>query len=284
MALEKTSTILRMADEAGTAVIAYICIDYNMVYSAITVAEEMKKPVIIMLLPEHNQANNVMGIRGFATMVRELADTVEIPVGLHLDHCSDYEYIIKAIEAGFTSVMIDGSMYSLEKNIAITKKVVETAHILGATVEAELGHVGLACDNADTKEDLYTKPDVATKFCKETGIDYLTVAIGSAHGAYLKTPQLDIKRLETINQATDTPLVLHGGSGIPHDQLEIAFTKGINKFNVGTEYLEHYYNSMERYVEELKGDTNPLKILGYPKFAQERLKEYLREKMKISKF
>lgn len=284
MALEKVSKILQMADTSGTSAISLICLDYNMVYSAVTVAEELNKPIIIMLLPEHQQVNNAAGVAGFAAMVRELASAVSVPVGLHLDHCSDYSYIIHAIQSGFSSVMIDGSMYALEENIAISKKVAETAHILGADVEGELGHVGLAQDGAGAKEDLYTKPETASRFCEETGVDSLTVAVGSAHGVYTETPKLDIKRLEEINAATDKPLVLHGGSGIPHEQLEVAFTKGINKFNVGTEYLDCYYKAVEEYVQEHTQSDDQLRMLGLPKFVQQRLMGYLREKMKLCKF
>ncbi|GMQ56183.1 class II fructose-1,6-bisphosphate aldolase [Vallitalea sediminicola] len=284
MSLERVSNILRMADEVNTAVISLICIDYNTVYSAITVAEELQKPIIIMLLPEHNEKNNVSGVAGFVAMVKELAEKVKIPIGLHLDHSSDYEYILKAIKYGFTSVMIDGSMYPLEKNISISKKVAETAHILGADVEAELGHVGLAHEGDGNRGDLYTDPKIADRFCNETGVDYLTVAIGSAHGVYLETPKLDIKRLEEINVLTDKPLVLHGGSGIPHEQLEVAFTKGINKFNVGTEYLECYYEAINKYVDHMKGNDKDLKILDMPNYIQEELMEYLRRKMELSKF
>lgn len=284
MALERVSKILEMAETANTSAVALICIDYNMVYSAITVAEELQKPIIIMLLPEHSEVNNVSGVAGFAAMVKELAGRVEAPIGLHLDHCSDYKYIITAIQNGFTSVMIDGSMYSFEENSSISKKVAETAHILGADVEAELGCIGLANDGVKKDRDILTKPEEAAKFCEETGIDYLTIAIGSAHGAYVEIPKLDIERLEAIKQAIGKPLVLHGGSGIPHEQLEIAFSKGINKFNLGTEYLECYYKAAEEYIDSLKNDNSPLKILGMPKYVQGKMKEYLREKMKISKF
>ncbi|WP_343248661.1 class II fructose-bisphosphate aldolase [Diplocloster hominis] len=282
MALEKVHKILEMAEQAHTSVMAYICIDYNMVYSAITIAEELQKPVIIMLLPEHCITYNVAGVAGFAAMVRELALGVKVPVGLHLDHSSDYAYIIRAVQQGFPSVMIDGSMFPYEENIRLTKKVCEAAHVLGADVEAELGHVGLAMDDAACQEEFYTNPETAASFCTETGVDSLTVAIGNAHGTYKKSPRLDIERLVEIDRATDVPLVLHGGSGIPDDQLKQAFAKGINKFNVGTEYLACYYKSMEEYVKMHEGEEDPLCMLGFSGYAQERLMEYLRKKMSLS--
>lgn len=280
MALVKVSEILRMADEANTSAIAFNCTDYNMAYSVVTVAEELKKPVIIMLYPEHSYFNNCAQLAGFAKIVWELAEQVETPIGLHLDHSSDYNYIMKAIKAGFKSVMIDGSMLSVEENIAMTKKVVETARIFDCNVEAELGRVGFAVNSDQDNLDMYTSADVAARFCKETGVDSVAVAIGSAHGVYKETPKLDLKRLDEINAATNVPLVLHGGSGIPADQLEIAFTKGINKFNVGTEFFQLYYDSIKEYCEEFKEEGN---VFDMPKYVQNKLMNYLREKMKLSK-
>ncbi|MDO4272994.1 MAG: class II fructose-bisphosphate aldolase [Eubacteriales bacterium] len=282
--LEKVSTILKMADECNTAVISFICMDYNMAYSVVAAAEKTNTPVLVMLLPEHCEKNNTINVAGFARMVKELAESVKVPVGLHLDHSYDYGSVIQSIKKGFPSVMIDASAYSLEENIALTRKVTETAHILGADVEAEIGHVGLAQDYDGDKRDYYTKADAAERFCRETEVDSLTIAIGNAHGVYVETPHLDIARLEEINAATDVPLVLHGGSGIPHDQLEIAFRKGINKFNVGTEFLGVYYDALAEYVHMLEGDDRPLKMLDVPMFVQERLCGYLEEKLKLSKF
>lgn len=282
--LERVSTILKMADESNSAVISFICTDYNMAYSVVKTAEKTNTPVLVMLLPEHYEQNNTMNVHGFAEMVKELAESVKVPVGLHLDHSYDYDSVITSIKKGFNSVMIDGSAYSLEENIALTKKVTETAHILGADVEAEIGHVGLAQDCDGDKSDYYTKADAAAKFCEETKIDSLTIAIGNAHGVYVETPHLDLQRLEEINAATDVPLVLHGGSGIPHDQLEIAFRKGINKFNVGTEFLGVYYDAIQEYVHMMEGNDKPLKMLEVPEFVQARLCKYLEEKLKLSKF
>lgn len=282
MALEKVSTILKMADEANTSAIAFDCLDYNMIYSVITVAEELQKPVIVMMYPEHAYLNNAASPAAFAGIVKDLASKVKVPIGLHLDHSSDYNYIMNAIKGGFTSVMIDGSMLPVEENIRITKKVVETAHIFGADVEAELGHVGFAHNKGDQdNRDMYTRPEVASEFCKETNVDFLAVAIGSAHGVYLETPKLDIDRLKEINAATDVPLVLHGGSGIPEDQLDMAFKNGINKFNVGTEFFQLYYDSIKEYCEKYGSKGN---VFDMPKYVQEKLMAYLRVKMQLSKF
>lgn len=281
MALVKVSEILRMADEANTSAIAFNCTDYNMIYSVVTVAEELQKPVIIMLYPEHHHLNNAADPAAFAATVKSLAANVKVPIGFHLDHSSDINYIMKAIKAGFSSVMIDGSMLPLEENIVLTKKVVEIAHAFDVDVEAELGRVGFAKDSDQDKLDMYTKPEVAAAFCEETKVDSVAVAIGSAHGVYLETPKLDLERLSAINAATNVPLVLHGGSGIPNDQLEQAFTKGINKFNVGTEFFQLNYDSIKEYCETYKEKGN---VFDMPKFVQEKLMAYLRKKMELSKF
>ncbi len=284
MALERVSKILKMADEAKTSVIAFNCINYDMAYSVVTVAEELQKPVIIMLYPEHNYGFNNADVRGFAETVKSLASRVKVPVGLHLDHSSDFDYIMKAIREGFTSVMFDGSMLPVEENIRLSKKVVEVARNFDVDVEAELGRVGFAKDSDEDNLDLYTKPEVAAEFCKETGVTSVAVAIGSAHGVYLETPKLDIERLEEINRATETPLVLHGGSGIPNDQLEVAFTKGINKFNVGTEFFQLYYDTVFEYMKAHESERNVNLLFDMSKYVQDKLMAYLREKMKLSKF
>ena len=279
MGIEKVSTILKMADQARTSAIAFNCIDYTMIKSVITVAEETQKPAIIMLYPEHAKDKHYIDPEVFAKTVKALARNVSVPIGLHLDHCSDYNYIVKAIQNGFNSVMYDGSMLPLEENIKNTSEVVKIAHILGAEVEAELGHVGFAINKGDQNDvDRYTKPEIAAAFCKESGCDSVAVAIGSAHGFYTETPKLDIERLKEINAATDTPLVLHGGSGIPDDQLEVAFREGINKFNVGTEFFWLYYQTIKDYCLEGHED-----FFDFPLVAEEKLKNYLRNKMKISK-
>lgn len=276
--------ILHMADKANTSVISFICIDYNMVYSVVKTAEKTNTPAIVMLLPEHHQGYNTSGLGGFAAMAKELADSVQVPVGIHLDHSYDYAGVMKAIHLGFPSVMIDGSAKPLEENIALTRKVAETAHIMGVDVEAELGHVGLASDSDGDKKEFYTQPETAEYFCRETGIDSLTISIGNAHGVYAETPHLDIARLEEINAAVEVPLVLHGGSGIPDEQLEIAFTKGINKFNVGTEFLGVYYDAVSEYVSLQKNNEKELKMLDVPLFVQAEMEAYLEMKLKLSRF
>jgi fructose-bisphosphate aldolase class II len=229
-----------------------------------------------MLYPQHSYEMHWTNLEGFAAMVRAEAEKVEVPIGLHLDHCTDFEFMMAAIKAGFPSVMYDGSMLSVEENIRNTREVARAAHALGAEVEAELGRVGFANTITDQSNlDMYTKPEVAKAFCEQSTCDSVAVAIGSAHGFYKETPKLDLDRLSEINAATDIPLVLHGGSGIPADQLEIAFTRGINKFNVGTEFLWLYKETIIKFTG--------VDIATMANEAQDALRAYLRKKMQLTR-
>ena len=280
MSVEKVGTILKMADEANTTAIAFNCTDYNTIVSVVKVVEELSKPVICMLYPEHAYLKHWTTPKIFVETVRDVAKNVKVPVGIHLDHCSDFDYIVAAMRCGFDSVMYDGSMLPVEENIKNTAEIVKVAKAFGADVEAELGRVGFASTVADQNDtDKYTKPEVAAAFCEQSGCSSVAVAIGSAHGFYKETPKLDIERLKKINAATDVPLVLHGGSGIPNDQLEVAFREGINKFNVGTEFFYLYYQTMKKFCEAGHPD-----FFDLPLEVQNALENYLRQKMQLSKF
>lgn len=277
---EKVENILKMAEEKKTAAIAFICMDHVMMQSVVCAAEAVNTPAIVMLYPEHVSVQKTCTKKGYMEAFHSLVNKVKVPIGLHMDHDYSYEAVIDTINNGFDSAMMDGSMNDLDTNIALTKKVVDKAHSLGAIIEGEIGHVGLAVDNANKDEDLYTKPDAAEKFCRETGVDSLAISIGNAHGMYKDIPHLDIERLEEIDSATKTPLVLHGGSGIPDDQLLVAFSKGINKFNLGTEFLGKYYDAVAEFVKENQNNPDPVRIIQMPEYVQARLQPYLEDRMK----
>ena len=277
---EKTGNIIKLAREANTSVIAFICQDYVMARTVVYAAEATNTPAVVMLYPEHVTIQKTTGFRNYAAMVKELANEVKVPIGLHCDHDYTYDAIMHTIDCGFESVMMDGSMNDLDTNIALTKKVVDQAHNLGAIVEGEIGHVGVAAASDNQNTDLFTKPDAAEKFCRETGVDTLAVSIGNAHGEYKETPHLDIQRLEDIRNATDVPLVLHGGSGIPDDQLLIAFSKGINKFNLGTEFLKNYFKAVTDFTVEYADDPDPVKVINMPEYVQSKLQPYVENRLK----
>lgn len=176
-------------------------------------------------------------VGAFAAYIRALAEESAVPVSLMLDHGSSFEHCMKALSLGFSDVMYDGSQLPLEENIANTRMVVRGAHAAGAAVEAELGHVGQGSEYADfgSQRKGFTNPAVAARFVEETGIDFLAVAIGSAHGLYEGEPQLDLELLEEIEEAVDVPLVLHGGSGLKDQQFRDAIERGICKVNIFTD-------------------------------------------------
>ena len=196
MPLVNAIELVRQADARDAAVLAFVCIDYNEVRSVVNAAEQTGKPAIVMLLPEYVTRYSLNGFGEFAAMVRFMARQTDARIGLHLDHSYDEAEVRRAIDCGFTSVMFDASRDDLETNIRRTRAVVEYAHARGVAVESELGSVGLASERWGERTDLFTKPEAAALFCRETGVDSLAVAIGNAHGDYLQTPRLDLQRLD----------------------------------------------------------------------------------------
>ena len=181
----------------------------------------------------------------------DLAKQASVPVGVHLDHGKSYDVAVGGIAAGFPSIMYDGSARPFEENLEVTASVVKCAHILGIDVEAELGTVGQGNRKEDfCNEELYTKPEMAKDFVERTHVDSLAVAIGNSHGHYVCEPHLDIRRLDEINKTIDVPLVLHGGSGIPAEQMIESVKYGINKVNIGTEFFEKCKNCVAAHMGE----------------------------------
>lgn len=222
--------VLKKAREEHYAVPAFDCTEDILIRTILDTAEEKKSPVILMAL-EHDLVGN--GMKYITSIVRGVAGEYDIPIVLHLDHATNFEIIEKAIENGFTSIMYDGSMLPFDENVENTKKVVQMAGGKGITVEAELGHVaGKDIDGSSAGETMLTDPEEVVKFVSYTGIDALAVSIGTAHGVYVSTPDLKIDRLIEINKVSPVPLVLHGGSGTPIDQVQKAIKNGITKVNL----------------------------------------------------
>lgn len=283
MSLVTVKELLLEGAEKNASVIGFICIDYNMAASVIAAAERTNKPAIVMLLPEHVTLNKTAQFKPFADMVIAMAKKSSARIALHLDHSFSEEQVYEAIDAGFTSVMFDASADGMEENIRRTKAVVEYAHARGVAVEAELGCVGLAMNQDNEKTDFYTRPEDVKKFCEETGVDSLAIAIGNAHGDYPFPPKLDLERLDAINAVTDVALVLHGGSGIPDEQLAEAFSRGINKFNYGTDVLRCYNMAVRAYLEAHTPAAS-LDMLGVPEAVQTAMTDYICKKMELVKF
>jgi ketose-bisphosphate aldolase len=225
--------ILTDARDNHYAVAAFNVIENVMLRTVLETAVEKQAPVIVMGLAADLEGAGWTYIAGLAKLAAEYHD---IPICLHLDHCYDLEYIKQAVDYGFTGVMYDGSSLSFEENVKMTKAAVDIAHPHGVSVEAELGHVG-GSDLAETQhvESVLTEADEVTKFVELTGVDALAVSIGTGHGVYRCEPVLNIERLVELTKATDVPLVMHGGSGTPGDQVINAVANGITKVNVFTE-------------------------------------------------
>ena len=210
-------------------------------------AVRLRSPAMLIAAAAEVQ---LCGMEDTVKIVRLVAEKVDVPVCLHLDHTNDVETVCRAVDAGFSSVMIDGSHFPFEKNIEMTKAVVKYAHDKGVSVEGELGAVG---NNKDAQHEgigpqSLTDTDMAAEFVERTGVDALAVSIGNAHGFYAKRPELDFDLLKAIRDKVDVPLVLHGGSGTPVEHLQQAIALGICKVNVATEIGKVFTDS---YIETM---------------------------------
>lgn len=239
---------------------------------------ELNIPVILGV---SDGAGKYMGgynaIYGMVTgLIKDL--NITIPVCLHVDHgCT--ETCRKAIDAGFTSVMIDASREELDENIRITKEIVDYAHAKGATVEAEVGHIGGTEDNI-TSDIFYATLEECQKLYNETGIDSIAPALGSVHGFYKGEPNLNFERMELINESLSIPLVLHGGSGIPDDKIAKAIDCGISKINVNTELQVAWSDAVRKFLEADLKAYDPRKVIGS---GEKAMKEKIEEKVKLFK-
>ena len=241
------------------------------------VCEEEKSPVIIGV--SEGALRYMGGYNTVAGLVKNLITdlNITIPVALHLDHGSSVESCINCIDAGFTSGMIDASKEDLDTNISMTKKVVDYAHKYNVTVEAEVGHVGGVED--DISSDIaYAKTEDAVRLVKETNIDLLAPAVGSAHGVYKGTPKIDYQRIKTIQEQTNLPLVLHGGSGIPDDIIIESIKSGINKLNINTDLQIVWSEAVRNFISKDDEVYDPRKII---KSGEQALKEKAKEKIKL---
>lgn len=264
------------------AIPAFDVSNYDMMKSVLEACEEEHSPALLMALGVDLVGRDMHLL---ASMVRFAADYFNIPVCLHLDHATDFEMITRAIDAGFSSVMYDGSVLDFEANAAHTAQVAKYAHARGVTVEAELGHVGNASvgsiseTGADTDPgESLTLPEEVVRFVELTDVDALAVAIGTAHGVYQKTPELRIDRLKEITAVCQKPLVLHGGSGTPNDQMQNAIRHGITKINIYSDVVGAMNKGLK---DKLNSLENPA-TWPFITFADARamMKEVAREKLR----
>ncbi len=275
MALENMKNMLRKAKDGKYAVGAFNIMDYNSMKAVAATAEEIDSPVIIQ-----TSAKTVIfwGTAAIMAWVKEIAGNSTVPVALHLDHCKDLNLIKDCIDAGWTSVMIDASEEPFEKNMALTRQVIEMAKPGNVTVEAELGKI------AGVKEDIkvaadesrLTAPDEAVRFCKELSLDCLAPAIGTTHGIFKREPKIAFDRLEEISRRTGLPIALHGGTGLSEETLQKCISLGCAKVNISTQLKHAFIDEFVAYYLAHGQKHDPLKVLA----AQfERLKSEIKENL-----
>ncbi len=291
--------ILASAVTGKYAVGAFNIHNLESLQAVVTAAEEENSPVIVAVTPS---AIKYAGLAYLVKIVKTAAEDASVPMSLHLDHGEDLGTITKCVDAGFTSVMIDGSHLDFENNVALTKKVVELSHAKGVSVEAELGKLAAIGEvSVEEKEAILTDPEAAKEFVERTSVDALAVAIGTSHGAYKfkGEPKLDYKRLTEIREKVDVPLVLHGASGVPvwliekatkygaqlvgargmpDESIKQAIELGIAKINIDTDLRLAFTATIREVLVTTPAQFDPRKILGP---AREAMKEVVRSKMRL---
>lgn len=273
--LISTKEMLLKAQREGYAVPAFNIHNLETVRAVVEVAEELRSPLIIAGTPGTFKFS---GCEYMEAIIETASDIASVPIAMHLDHHEDIEDIKHLIRLGCKSVMIDGSHKPLEENISITKEVVEYAHKYDCTVEAELGILGGQEDNLDVslKDAKYTKPNQASEFVERTGVDSLAIAIGTAHGLYKEEPKLRFDILEKVKELVDVPLVLHGASGVPSEQVKKAISLGICKVNIATELKIPFADAVKKHFNNNPEVNDPRKYLTP---GVEAMKEVVREKI-----
>ncbi|MCR5278190.1 MAG: ketose-bisphosphate aldolase [Lachnospiraceae bacterium] len=235
MSLVTMKELLKRASDKNIAVGAFNVANMEMLIGAITAAEKLDTPIIIQVAESRLAFSPLYLI---APMMVEAARKASVPVAVNFDHGKTLENIGEALKYGFTSVMFDGSSFSMEENVRKTNECADLASKYGATVEGELGVLAGNEGDGDVAKSLYTKPDDAVSFAKEAHIDALAVAIGNAHGKYVKTPNLQFDILKEIHERVDLPLVLHGGTGISPEDFQKCIRLGVRKVNIATANFE----------------------------------------------
>lgn len=245
------------AQKNNYAVGAFNVENMEMIKAVIAAAEELRAPVMIQTTPGTVKYGT---LETYAAIVKSEAIRASVPVCLHLDHGSSFEMAVQAITAGYSSVMIDGSKLELQENIALSKKVADVGRAVGIPVEAELGKVGGKEDDTESKESAYTDPEEARRFEEETGVDFLAIGIGTAHGVYKEKPVLNVQRISEVKSKVSLPLVLHGSSGLTDEDVKECVRRGMCKVNFATELRQAYLKATRELLNSDPGIIDPKKI------------------------
>lgn len=273
MSYVTTKEILLQAQRGGYAVGAFNVENMEMAQAVIEAAVELSAPVILQTTPS---TLRYASVETYSAIVTQLAQQAAVPIALHLDHGSSFELAERALEAGYSSVMIDGSKETFERNIQLTRQVVEAAQKYSVPVEAELGKVGGKEDDLEAEGDVYTDPQQAGFFVEQTGVASLAVAIGTAHGVYHGEPKLDVGRLREIRAMVDIPLVLHGASGLSDESVQECIHAGICKVNFATELRIAYSDGIKETLADVPETFDPK---AYGNNGRERVKNLVKNRM-----
>lgn len=270
--------MLKKAKDENFAIMAINCINLETAKAVIEAAEEYHAPIIVDLLEEHLEMH--LNFKYLTKPIIRMANDAKTEVAINLDHGQNIGFVKQCLTEGFSSVMMDASMYSLEENIRITKQMVTFAQQFGASVEAEVGNMGAVNNDNWTNSDMFTNPDDAIKFINETGVDCLAISYGSSHGDYPENyiPEFRFDIVEKISQATNTSLVLHGGSGAGEENIRRSVQLGVNKINVGSDFMRAQTNELSRILLE-----NP--DIGYPDLIHSTIaagKEIVKQYIELS--
>ena len=262
--------ILAMAEEGGYCIPAFNVYNLETAKGVINAAEKLRAPVILQV---YSRLVTSKVAEDVAPIVLDMAHKSTVPVCFHLDHGAGDCEVFRSLRMGMTGIMIDASTEDLEGNIAKTKEIVRICDYVGVGVEGELGHVGKAADGDENVITEYTHPDEAKKFVEETGVCALAIMVGTAHGRYKKAPVLDIERIKEIKKETNVALVLHGGSGVPDEQIKSAIKAGIRKMNFSTDLCFSFLDACRERDKNIVGIdlfmTEP--IMRVQEFAESKI-------------
>jgi fructose-bisphosphate aldolase class II len=278
MSLETSKELLENALKGHYAVPAFNANNLEYIQAILFAATELRSPVIVSAAKAEI---DYMDGEVFVAIMKTLASKLPIPISIHLDHGPNYDEVIRCLRYGFTSVMYDGSNLTLKENISNTIKVVEAAHACSVPVEGEIGVIGKAATSSeasDNESNGLADPDMCEQFVHETGIDSLAAAIGNAHGIYIKKPELHFELLKEIKERTNIPLVLHGGTGIPEEDIRTAISLGIAKINFGTIMRKGY---IETLIKTLNSDPYNWNLMKQLTPAKQKMIEIARFHIKM---
>lgn len=269
--------MLQFASENGFAIPSFNVHNLETIQAVCEGAMAENSPVMIQTTPG---TVNYAGLQYVTAIIKRAAEINNIPMALHLDHCPSYEMVVQCVVNGYTSIMIDGAELPFEENVALVKKTVEMAHAAGVAAEGELGRLGGVEDDLEVSEAdaAFTVPEEAVEFVEKTGIDFLAIAIGTAHGLYKGIPKLDFKRLSEIRKLVSIPLVLHGASGLADEQVTEAVQRGISKINIATELKIPFADTIRKRLNDNPKDTDPRNYLAA---ARDEVVKVVRHKIKI---